>query len=46
MKLFITLLATLFLFTACKEKEAEATDSNWTKSEHNYKYKMVIRDLI
>ena len=37
MKLFITLLATLFLFTACKEKEAEATDSNWTKSEHNYK---------
>jgi|TARA_B100001094_G_scaffold55779_1_gene51269 hypothetical protein len=36
MKLFITLLATLFLFTACKEKPAEAADSNWTKSEHNY----------
>ena len=36
MKLFITLLATLFLVTACKEKEAEAADSNWTKSEHNY----------
>ena len=26
MKLFITLLATLFLFTACKEKPAEAAD--------------------
>ena len=36
MKLFITLLATLFLFTACKEKPAEAADTNWQKSEHNY----------
>ena len=36
MKLFITLLATLFLFTACKEKPAEAADSRGTKSEHNY----------
>jgi hypothetical protein len=36
MKLFITLLATLFLFTACKEKPAEAASTNWKKSEHNY----------
>jgi len=36
MKLFITLLAILFLFTACKEKPAEAADTNWQKSEHNY----------
>ena len=34
MKLFITLLATLFLFTACKDKEAEAASTNWQKSEH------------
>jgi outer membrane biogenesis lipoprotein LolB len=36
MKLFITLLAILFLFAACKDKEAEAASTNWQKSEHNY----------
>ena len=35
MKVFITFLITLFLITACKDKEAEAAE-NWKKSEHNY----------
>ena len=29
MKLLTIFLATLFLLTACKEKEADAADKNW-----------------
>ena len=36
MKLLTIFLATLFLLTACKEKEADAANDNWQKSEHNY----------
>ena len=34
MKLFVIILATLFLFIGCKK--TSAADSNWTKSEHNF----------
>ncbi len=36
MKLLTIFLATLFLLTACKEKEAEAANNDWKKTEHNY----------